>query len=141
MTINKKSKKIFFFVLIFCVFGVVGKTMAAVLTLSPSSSALEAGTLLNIDIILDTQLQPIDGIDINALNYDPVFLELQDQNLLVSGAQILPGSLMSATIYNNANISTGKIVFSQITAGGQTFNGQGVLASVKFKASKAGQTN
>lgn len=111
---------------------------AATLTLSPSSATLKVGDTLNVDVMLDTQGAAIDGVDIQALNYNPYFMQLQDMDPGTSGVQISVGTLMPNTLANSADTTNGKIVFSQITNGGSTYTGSGKLVSLTFKALVAG---
>lgn len=117
----------------FILFSVGVSAGAATLSVSPVSGTYNINNIFQLDILVDTQSQPIDGVDINALNYNPAILEVQDQNPSTAGVQITPGSLMPNTVFNSVNVQAGKIVFSQLTAGGQTYNGQGILASINFK--------
>ena len=113
------------------VFSLAATASAATLTLSPSSKTLNVGDTLTVQILLDTQGQPVDGVDIQALNYNPYFLQLQ-------GGQVQAGNLMPDTAINSANTTDGKLLFSQITNPGSTYTGSGVLATVTFKAVTAG---
>jgi hypothetical protein len=119
-------------------FGLAQKTHAATLSVSPSSSSTSVGQTFTLNILLDTQGQAIDGVDVYSLNYSPSLLQVQDSDAATAGTQISPGSLMTITSANSVNASTGKINFSQITSGGTTYNGSGVLASVTFKALAVG---
>ena len=114
---------------------------AATLSLSPSSGSFNVGDIISAQIILDTQGQPADGVDIRYLNYNPALLEAQDEDATQVGVQIAPGGLMPSTAANNVDASAGKIAFSQITSGNATFAGSGVLATVRFKAVAAGVAN
>lgn len=114
---------------------------AATLSLSPSSQTVNVGDTLTVNIMLDTSGQPIDGVDIQALHYNPYNLQLQDADSATAGTQIQPGTLMTTTVANSVDTTNGKIVFSQITSGGTTYTGSGNLATVTFKALVAGTTN
>lgn len=131
----KYSKVLFLSITLFSVGVSAG---AATLSVSPVSGTYNVNNIFQLDILVDTQSQPIDGVDINALNYNPAILEVQDQNQSTAGVQITPGSLMPNSVFNSVNVQTGKIVFSQLTAGGQTYNGQGILASINFKVLQTG---
>ena len=109
----------------------VASASAATLTLSPSTKTVNVGDTFSVDVLLDTQNQPIDGVDIHALNYNPYNLQLQ-------GTQIQAGTLMPNTVANSADTVNGRILFSQITNGGSTFTGSGKLATLTFKALVAG---
>ncbi|MDR3643037.1 MAG: cohesin domain-containing protein, partial [Candidatus Doudnabacteria bacterium] len=111
---------------------------AATLTLTPSSQNLNVGDSVTVQIMLDTGGQAIDGVDIQALNYNPYFLQIQDADNSTAGTQIQAGSLMPNTLANSVDTTNGKIVFSQVTAGGTTYKGSGLLASITFKALVAG---
>jgi hypothetical protein len=119
-------------------FAFAATASAATLTLTPSSKALNVGDTLTVDIMLDAQGQKIDGVDLQALNYNPYFLQLQDADSATQGVQISAGSLMPNTLANSADTVNGKIVFSQITNAGSTYTGSGKLATATFKALVAG---
>ncbi len=113
---------------------------AATLSLSPNSGSYSVGQIFSVNILLDTQGQSIDGVDIRYLNYNPSQLEVQDDNSSQAGVQINAGSLMPLTQANS--VSNGKITFSQITAGGTTFKSTGAqtLATVRFKVLQSTNT-
>ena len=113
---------------------------AATLTLSPASQTVNVGDTLTVQVLLDTQGANIDGLDIQALNYNPYNLQLQDADQSTAGTQIQAGSLMPQTLANSVDTTNGKIVFSQITNPGSTYTGSGVLATLTFKALVAGNT-
>lgn len=120
--------------------GISFSAKAATLSVSPSSGTYNIGDTFRIDILLNTQSQAIDAVNVSSLNYEPALLEVQDQGA-TAGIQILPGTLMSNTVYNSVNTQAGKINFSQIAPGTQTYNGQGILASVTFRVLQAGSAN
>ncbi len=116
----------------------VATASAATLSLSPASQNLNVGDTLTVNVLLDTGGSAIDGVDIQALNYNPYYLQLQDSDGATSGVQVTAGSLMSNTLANSADTTNGKVVFSQVTSGGTTYNGNGTLATLNFKALVAG---
>lgn len=117
-------------------------TFAATLSLSPSSGTQTIGTTFQVNISLDTQTSPIDGVDIRYLNYNPAILEVQDANTTTAGIQITAGNLMPQTIVNNVDSISGLISFSQIiNTGGVQFNGSGTFATITFKALTTGTAN
>src|SRR5258708_5071697 len=63
---------------------------AATLSLSPSAQTVNVGDTFTVQVLLDTQGQAVDGVDVSALNYNPYFLQVQ-------GVQVQPGSLMADT--------------------------------------------
>ncbi len=136
MNIKKITTVIVFF---FALFFTALSVQAATLSLSPSSSNYSVGQIFSVDILLDTKGTAIDGVDIVYLNYNPNYLEVVDDNASQSGIQITPGALMPMTLANTVNATNGKITFSQITAGGNTFTSSGaqVLATVHFKVLQA----
>jgi hypothetical protein len=113
----------------------------ATLSLNPAAGAFMVGDLFDVDILLDTGNYAIDGVDIHFLNYDPNVLEVQDAHDSSPGVQILSGSLMPFTLTNSVDVTAGTIDFSQITAGGTTFTGSGVLATVTFKVIGVGSAD
>ncbi len=122
-------------------FALAANASAATLTLSPSSKSVNVGDTFSIDVLLDTQGQNVDGVDLQALNYNPYYLQLQDADPNTSGTQIQAGALMPSTLANSVDTTNGKIVFSQVANAGSTYNGSGKLATVTFKALVAGTAN
>jgi hypothetical protein len=110
---------------------------AANLSLSPSAGNANTGNSFNVDIVLNSSGQSIDGVDA-VLSYNPSMLEIQDANSTAAGIQISAGSLMPVVTYNSVNSASGKILFSQVHNPGTTFNGYGTLATITFKALSAG---
>ncbi|PIU14914.1 hypothetical protein COT20_02345, partial [bacterium (Candidatus Gribaldobacteria) CG08_land_8_20_14_0_20_39_15] len=108
------------------------KGQTVILSLEPSSSSYTVGDSFNIVIKLDTGSSNTDGVDIHYLNYNPLLLEAQT---------VLPGALYANTNTNNIDAVNGRIDFSQTSAGGATFNGQGTLATITFKALSQGTAN
>ena len=105
---------------------------AATLSLSPSSQTVSVGDTFNVTVNLDTQGASIDGVDLRYISYDSSLLQV---------LQVTPGSLMPTTLVNSINSSLGRLTFSQITAGGSTYSGSGVLATINFKALSTGTAN
>ncbi len=132
-------KKISFIITLSLTLFLTKAALAATLSLSPSSGSYPAGQFFTVDVLIDTQGQSIDGVDIHYLNYNPDQLKVQDDDSSQAGIQITPGSLMPLTQANSVDEKNGKITFSQITAGGTTFKSTGAqtLATVHFKALKA----
>jgi len=119
-------------------FAFAATASAATLTLSPSSKNVNVGDTLTVSVLLDTAGAAIDGVDIQTLNYNPYFLQLQDADGSASGVQISAGTLMANTLANSADTTNGKISFSQVTNGGTTYTGSGTLATMTFKVITAG---
>lgn len=111
---------------------------AATLYLNPQTKTVALGEQFKVDIILDTANGPIDGVDVYALHYDPSILEVVDDIPDQQGTQIQPGTIIPANAANIVEESTGMIKFSQITFGGTNFTGKGILATIHFKAVRAG---
>lgn len=118
-----------------------GAVNAATLSLSSASGSFTVGSIFTANIMLDTAGAPIDGVDIRHLNYNPALLEAQDENTAVAGTQIISGNLMPSTVYNSVDTANGRITFSQIISGNNTFSGSGVLAVIHFKVLNAGSAN
>lgn len=112
---------------------------SATLSLSPSTSSTNVGDVFQVNVILDTQGDDVHGVDINALNFNPSLLEVQDDSPGTPGTQISPGTIMLQNVYNST--ANGRIVFSQIPITGQTYAGQGILAIIRFKALAQGTAN
>src|SRR3989344_5196547 len=104
------------------------------LSVSPATSTVVNGQTFTANIVLDTAGVNIDGVDVYSLHYNPAILQIQDANNSLAGVQITPGTLLPLTLANSVNASNGTVQFSQVTAGGSTFTGAGVLASISFKA-------
>ena len=98
-----KYSKVLFLSLAFFSVGV--SAGAATLSVSPVSGTYNINNIFQLDILVDTQSQSIDGVDVNALNYNPAILEVQDQDPSTAGVQITPGSLMPNSVFNSVNIS------------------------------------
>ena len=116
----------------------VQKASAATLTVSPATANLNTNETVEVQIMLDTQGQGIDGVDVFSLNYNPALLQVVDANASQSGTQINAGSLMPITVVNTVLTTSGRIQFSQTSSGGTTFTGNGVLARVSFRAIAGG---
>jgi hypothetical protein len=107
---------------------------SSVLSLNPQTKTLKVGDTFTSDISLDTAGLPIDGVDIYALHYDPTILKVVDDDSVKTGTQIKPGKILGNNTVNTVDEKTGTIKFGQAVAGGTTFKGKGVLASIHFKA-------
>jgi hypothetical protein len=123
------------------VFAFTKAASAATLTLSPASGTYNANDNFTVNVNLDTTGQAIDGVDLFYLKFNPSILQVVDANGSASGVQITPGSLLPQTLSNTADNSTGKITFSQVTTGGTTYTGSGILASITFKAAFNGTSS
>ncbi|OGE87463.1 MAG: hypothetical protein A3C49_01350 [Candidatus Doudnabacteria bacterium RIFCSPHIGHO2_02_FULL_42_25] len=110
----------------------------AQITLDPQTQNIKAGDKFSVDIILDTASEPVDGVDIYALHYDPTLLSVIDDDSDTSGVQIQPGKIMELNAANLVSPSTGTIKFSQLSQGGTHFLGKGILATIHFKALASG---
>ncbi len=110
-------------------------TAASTLSLLPSSGSYSTGQIFTVNILLNTQGQAVDGVDIRYLNYNPSQLEVQDDNISLTGIQITPGSLLTNTVANSVDAINGRISFSQVATGGSSFtnNINQTLANVRFR--------
>lgn len=118
------------------VIGVLAANLAVAATLQiiPSSATVNVGDILNVQIVVDSQGQSIDGVDINALHYDPSLLQIQD-----SGNQITPTALFDQVLLNTVDSSLGNIIYSAIA--NNAITGIGAIANITFKALSAGTAN
>ena len=107
--------------------------VTAKLWLDPATRTLALGDVFTVSVMLDTAGNAIDGVDLRYLRYNKTYLEVQDGDATVAGVQIKPGTLMPVTARNVVDPNSGTIDFSQITTGGSTYTGTGVLATVTFK--------
>lgn len=121
-------------------FGLVKTASAATLTVSPASSTVRAGQTFSVDILVDSQGAPIDGVDLYSLRFSPSVLQVVDDDSSAAGVQIKPGTLFSSTPINSVNNSTGAILFSQSTTGGTHYTGSGVVATIHFRAQATGSS-
>src|SRR3989344_4745057 len=110
----------------------------ATLALSPSISSPSVGSSFNVNVTLNTAGNPVDGVDIYSIRFNPAVLQINDANASLPGVQISPGSLMTNTAINTVNNTAGTIQFSQSTTGGTSFTGSGTLATINFQATAAG---
>ncbi|MCR4322720.1 MAG: cohesin domain-containing protein [Candidatus Azambacteria bacterium] len=113
----------------------------ATLSMSPTTGTYQVGDIITTQIILNTQGASIEGVDVRYLNYNPALLEVQDKNPFTAGVQITPGTLMPNTVANSVDASLGRITFSQVISGNNTFTGSGVLATVQFRVLGQGSTS
>jgi peptidoglycan hydrolase-like protein with peptidoglycan-binding domain len=111
----------------------VSAAETATLTLSPSARSIALGDVFDVDILLDTGDNSVDGVDIHYLNYKPQYLEIIDSDTGLDGIQIKAGTLFPSTMTNKVDAQKGTINFSQITRAGGKFTGDGVLATITFK--------
>ncbi|MBX4187887.1 MAG: cohesin domain-containing protein [Candidatus Doudnabacteria bacterium] len=111
---------------------------AATLSLSPTTNNVTVNNNFTVTVTLNTSGQAVDGIDLYYVNYNPSILEVVDSNSGQGGIQILPGTLLTQTIVNSADNTSGRIQFSQASTGGGSYNGSGTLATITFNAKAAG---
>ena len=116
----------------------ISGSTSATLALSPASGAYATGDIFSVNIVLNTQSNPIQGVDIVYFNYNPALLEVQDDDAGVAGTQIASGALMATTALNSVDAGAGRVAFSQITTSGTSYTGSGTLATVRFKALSSG---
>ena len=115
--------------------------VGAILLLDPNNETAKLNSLFAIDIVLDTANQPIDGVDVFVLHYDPLVIQVVDDIPEQEGIQIQAGSILSINAANIVDQSAGTIKFSQVATGGTNFSGRGILATIHFKAVKMGVSN
>ncbi len=134
------KKLIFAAALMFLVFVWASSAQAATLSLSPSSGSNSVGNIFTVTILLNTQSQAVDGVDIRYLNYSPTLLEVQDENTSQAGVQISAGTLFGNTVANSVDTTNGRISFSQVAAGGATYSNaaNATLATMRFKVLTTG---
>lgn len=106
----------------------------ASLALTTLSDNILPGATFSVTITLNTNGEPVDGVDIKMLRFDPAKLSVVDAMPGTVGTQISPGTLMPFTLVNRVDNTAGTIEFSQVTAGGAAYTGSGTLASFTFTA-------
>ncbi len=133
-------KRLFYSLLLLVGAGIFysSKADAATLNASPTTNTVTAGQTFNVTVLLNTQGQAVDGVDLYFVKYNPSILEVVDSNATQTGIQIQPGSLLGITVVNSADNSLGKIQFSQASTGGSNYNGSGTLATITFKGKANG---
>jgi len=113
--------------------------VTATLSLSPASKNITIGDVFAVDILLNTAGNPVDGVDVYQIHYNPSLLEVIDDISTSAGVQILPGALLPNTIINSVDAAAGKISFSQGVGGGSyTNNTNEALATIHFRAKSFG---
>jgi len=134
------KKFIFATAFVFMAFIWASGAQAATLSLSPGSGSNSVGSIFTVTILLNTQSQAVDGVDIRYLNYSPTLLEAQDENTSQAGVQISAGTLLGNTVANSVDTANGRISFSQVAVGGSTYsNATGAaLATVRFRVLTTG---
>ena len=111
----------------------------ATLALSPTSSTVAINQNFTVNINLNTAGAPVDGVDIYSLHFNPAILQVVDSNTSLTGIQITSGSLLldangnPGTVINSADNTAGTIRFAQASAGGTSFTGSGVFATITFQ--------
>ena len=108
---------------------------AATLTLTPASGTHSVGSVVSVQVMLNTNGAPIEGVDIHYLTYNPKILSVVDSDTAASGVQITPGNLMPNTVLNAVDTAKGLVDFSQITSGGTSFSNtvNQALATITFQ--------
>jgi hypothetical protein len=126
--------------MVVAVFAIAPAASAATLSLSPSEETVSVGEVFSVNILLDTEGGVIDGVDINALNFDADILQVIDAYPGVSGVQIESGTLMQSTMVNTVDNEAGRIVFSQVTGSSAPYTSTepASLAVVTFEAMRQG---
>jgi murein DD-endopeptidase MepM/ murein hydrolase activator NlpD len=97
--------------------------------LSPETGVFNVGDTFDMQVLLDTADQVVDGVDV-IIHYDPGVLEVQDAVPGTNGIQINPGSIYPSVHNNEVNPALGEISFS---VEGTLFQGNGTLATINFK--------
>ncbi len=105
----------------------------ATLSLNPVSKMVVKGEELDVQIMLATNGNATDGVDIHSLRFNPAYAEIVDADAKTPGTQIQPGTLYPITTSNIVDNAKGTIQFSQITSGGTKYSGSGVLATIRLR--------
>lgn len=111
---------------------------ATQLSLDPQSKTVIVGDTFPVNIDLDTGGNKVDGVDVYALHFDPSLLQVVDDNPSKAGVQVQPGQILDVNAANIVDNKAGTIKLSQITPGGTSFQGTGVVATIHFKAVSSG---
>jgi hypothetical protein len=106
---KKSFTIVFVFLLLYLFVGMTNNLYAATLSISPSSKNVSMGDTFTISITLDTSNQPIDGVDVYVLTFNPSVLQVLDSDSSTNGIQIQAGSLMPNTYSNIVDNSMGNI--------------------------------
>jgi hypothetical protein len=134
---------IYFIVPLACLLLGMSGTSAANLSLAGTASSPTVGEIFNIQLLLDPQGQEIAGVDVYSLNYDSNKLEVIDADPIMPGIQIVAGDLMPYTMANIVDTVNGRIIFSQVSSGGDRFSSATpvVLATAVMRAKSPGQSS
>ncbi len=125
-----------FFVTLAIVFS-VKPAFAASLSLSPATANKNVGDTFNVDIVLDTEGQPVYGATA-IIDYDTDLLSVVDGDTAASGVNIAPGQYLSQVLTNSVNATNGQIRYDAGNLG-SPYTGRGVIATISFKATSIGE--
>ena len=138
---NKQAK------ILFCLSVAFSFTISSILVAQAAGNAtlkvmlpsgqFEVGDIFQATIVISTQTHETDGVGI-FLNYPSDIVEVLDEDASTPGVQIEVRNLYPITVRNEVLVDQGKIILSQVTFGGQKFQGSGILAVMNFKALKPG---
>lgn len=117
-------------VVVFVFISFTQSTQAATLSINPATGAYTAGDTFKVDILLDTEGDDVIGSDVIIL-FDSAKLEVADAEL---------GDLFGTKV-TDGSVSYGKILFEAVALGSNTYNGDGVYASIMFTAIADGNAN
>lgn len=105
----------------------------AVLSLSPQEGEYQAGAIFPVNILLDTQGFEVDGFDV-FLKYDPAILQISGEE----GNYIKEGNIFNGLLGEEVDKQTGLIKFSALSDPLKKFQGEGKVATIKFKVLEKG---
>ncbi len=109
------------------------------LELQPNSLIVAQGQTFNVNIRVNTDNQPVVGVDLFYLNYDPGVLEVQDADPNQDGVQIQNGTIFDIYMGERVDSHPGKIALSGMVKTEQNspgWTGSGIFATATFKALK-----
>ncbi len=105
---------------------------AATFSLNPATQTMAAGNTVNVNIMLDTGGQSVNG-GTAVLTYDPTKLSVVDASLAQVGTQIGAGTVFGSPLSNIVDTVLGKITLDYGSSQ-STFSGQGVFGTISLKA-------
>jgi hypothetical protein len=109
------------------------------LLLSPPIAKLKPAENQNVDIILKAAGEPIIGVDL-VLKFDPKIIAAVDAVPGQPGIQLAARESKLTVIKNEVDNQNGEVIFSALTAPGQTISARSVLATMIIKAKRPGKT-
>jgi hypothetical protein len=115
----------------------------AVVKLVPQSTVAQVGDVFALDVVIEGA-RDLYGMQFDLL-FDPMMLEVLDEDLEAPGVQIQPGTFPSPSqkfkAENFVNNATGEIRYSFTLVDEQALNGNGLVARMRLRGMMPGRTD